>query len=197
MMGGGDNKGGDNNAMAGLMQKSIECGAKAKEACAGECEWKPDDNGVEKCELSGKVAMQLMMGGGDNKGGDNNAMAGLMQKSIECGAKAKGACAGKCEWKPDDNGVEKCDLSVMVAMQLMMGGGDNKAMTGLMQKAMECNGKTTQASCDGECKWDADAEDKKCNIDEMAAMQAMCPGSVSGATRALAGLAALALVLRL
>merc|ERR1740123_245735 len=169
--------GGGNNPMMGLMQKAAACGgAKAQQQCSQnqDCEWKADDNGEEKCDLSGAVAIQMMLGGGDN-----NPMMGLMQKGMACeGAKAQQQCSQNqdCEWKANDNGEEKCDLSGAVAMQIMLGGGDNNPMMGLMQKVAACGGAKAQQQCsqNQDCEWKADDNgEEKCDLSGAVAMQMM------------------------
>merc|ERR1719160_1295816 len=105
-------QGGANNPMAALAQKAMECSSKSSGACSGDCEWKQDEN---KCDLSGAVAMQAMMGAA---GGADNPMGALMQKAMVCSSKSTDTCSGECEWKQAEN---KCDLSGVVAMQAMMG----------------------------------------------------------------------------
>merc|ERR1712087_815177 len=171
---------GDNSTLADLMHKGITCNAKTQPTCDGDCEWKADES---KCDLNGIVAMQLMMGGGDN-----SAMAELMQKGMTCSAKTQPTCDRDCEWKADEN---KCDLNGMVAMQLMMGGGENSVMAEMMQMAMACSAKT-QPTCNGDCGWIAD--ENKCDVHPQLAFDKFCrdAGALSGATRAFASMAVLA-----
>merc|ERR1712137_555897 len=98
MGGGGSGKnsvtgGGDagNNAIAAIAKKAAVCGAlQGSATCSGnkDCEWKASDN---KCEISGNVAMQLMMGGGAS---GNNAMTALFSKSQACAVLTSSTCSG-------------------------------------------------------------------------------------------------------
>merc|ERR1712032_1046573 len=127
------------------------------------------------------VAMQLMMGGGDN-----TAMGDLMQKGMMCNAKTEPTCDGDCEWRADEN---KCDLNKLLAMQLA------GAFT-MTEMAIECNAKGQQA-CKDECKWIA--YENKCDLDPQMAVDMFCEdgGDVNAATRAFANIAVLAVALRL
>lgn len=187
---------GANNPISGLMQKSTACGQETTQPkCSenNECEWQ-EDNGVGKCDVSGSVAMQLMLGmlGG---GGNNTQMMGLVQKSMACsGSTIESNCTQdtQCEWKADETGVEKCELNATAAMMLMFGEGEgDSSMMGMIQKQMACGGKKTQQTCNGECKWDAAASNGagECGLDATAAMQAMTGGSESSPLSKMAQMA--------
>merc|ERR1740121_43402 len=175
--------GSGNSAMTRLMQKGLECNAKTQPTCDGECEWKAEE---KKCDISGAATIQLMMGGGEN-----TAMGDLMQKGMMCNAKTQPTCDGECEWKADE---KKCDLSGIVAMQLMMGGGDNTAMGDMMQLAVACNAKAQQA-CNEGCEWIA--VENKCDLDPQVAFHKLCNEIASGTSRAFASIAVLAVALSL
>merc|ERR1719343_1393488 len=158
--------------MAELMAKAATCNALISETCSAnsDCEW---NSGDSKCDLNETVAMQLMMS--DSTGGP---MAELMAKDATCNALISETCSANsdCEWKSEDN---NCDLSGVVAMQLMMGGNTGGPMAELMAKGAACNTLTSETcSSNPDCEWNS--EDNKCDLNGMVAMQLMMGDNTGG-----------------
>jgi len=118
-----------------------------------------------KCDVSGVLAMQLMMGGGDG-----GPMMEMMTAAGQCNPLPQSSCGGAdCEWKEEEN---KCDVNGLKMLGLMMGGDDGGGLLGPMLAASAACGSLQQAQCTGEdCSWKAG--ESKCDVSPMASLRHM------------------------